>query len=581
MAKFLIYLFESGLCLTLFYLGYVMFFRKETYFTFNRIYLIGAMVLSLLMPLISVSVDSVQSKMLSETIIKVSQFRSYYEELVLLTDPDYAVSHEDNKTSTFFGAKQKGKELRQNQKKSSYSLIKIFFYIYLIGLFFFILRLVVHIFQLAQLIHKNQAIKEKDYTLVLLSDEVPSFSFMRWIFINKEVLTNSEFEQVLEHEKIHVKQKHTVDLLLAHVIITFQWFNPLTWRIQKSIKSCHEYIADRHVLNNGHKLFDYQSLLLSQLISIRSVELVNNFNLLSIKKRIAMMNKIKSGRIAKMKAIIVLPLLAVAFLFFANMTKGKLIPEKVNNNIIIDLAEVTRVNGNIDLPSAKEVKPYDEDFILCRIKIEGKQLYINDEKKEFNQIEKILNSIKAKADQKKVHKMTVLLIIDKSVKMEFVDKVKSALRNTNLLKIGYVVNPTDNDFEGKEVALFALLPPKDAMWVDEDKIDFLFTITDADASNIDKVKNSLESYIKGHEKYVMLYKYDNNTLYNDYMKTTDAVWTTVFKLRRTDAFFNGKKYDNMTSAEQKEIKKRYPITLTFKNIDYDEVEEMGPSIKYY
>ncbi len=569
MAKFLIYLFESGLCLTLFYMGYVIFFRKETYFTFNRIYLIGAMVLSLLMPLSSVSVNSIRSNVLSETIVKVGQFRSYYEELILLTDPDYAVSHEDEQNKAFFSGAQTEKELRQSQKNSSYNLIKIFFYIYLSGFLFFILRLVVHIIQLAQLIHKNKAIKEKDYTLVLLSDEVPSFSFMRWIFINKEALTNSEFEQVLAHEKIHVKQKHTVDLLLAHVIITFQWFNPLTWRIQKSIKSCHEYIADRHVLTQGHQLFDYQSLLLSQLISIRSVELVNNFNLLSIKKRIAMMNKIKSGRLAKLKAIIVLPLLAVAFLFFANMTKGKLISEKVNNNSISDLAEVTRANGNIDLPRAKEVKPYDEDFILCRIKIEGKQLYVNDEKEEFNQIEKILNSIKAKANQKKVHKMTVLLIIDKSVKMEFVDKVKSALRNTNLLKIGYVVNPADNDFEGKEVALFALLPPKDAMWVDEDKIDFLFTVTDADVSNIDKVKSDLDSYIKAHEKYVMLYKYDNNTLYNDYMKSMDAVWTTVYKLRRTDAFFKGKKYDDMTPEEQKKIKKRYPITLTFKNMDID------------
>ncbi len=581
MAKFLIYLFESGLCLTLFYLGYVIFFRKETYFTFNRIYLIGAMVLSLLMPLVSVSVDSIQSNVLSETIVKVGQFRSYYEELILLTDPDYSVSNEDEQNKAFFSGAQTEKELLQNQKKSSYSLIKTFFYIYLIGFLFFIPRLVVHIFQLAQLIHKNKAIKEKEYTLVLLSDKVPSFSFMRWIFINKEVLTNSEFEQVLEHEKIHVKQKHTVDLLLAHVIITFQWFNPLTWRIQKSIKSCHEYIADRHMLNKGHKLFDYQSLLLSQLISIRSVELVNNFNLLSIKKRIAMMNKIKSGRIAKMKAIVVLPLLAVAFLFFANMTKGKLIPEKVSNNIISDLAEVTKVNGKIDLPSAKEVKPYDVDFILCRVRIEGKQLYVNDEKKEFNQIEKILNSIKSKADQKKVNKMTVLLIIDKAVKMELVDKVKTALRNTDLLKIGYVVNSPDKDFEGKEVALFALLPPRDALWVDEDKIDFLFTVTDADASNIDHVKNDLESYIKAHQKYVMLYKYDNNTLYNDYMKTMDAVWTTIYKLRRTDAFFKGKKYDDMTSEEQKEIKKRYPITLTYKNVDIDEVGEKERSIKYY
>jgi len=581
MAKFLIYLFESGLCLTLFYLGYIIFFRKETYFTFNRVYLIGAMVLALIMPLSSVSIDSIQSSILSETIFKVGQFRSYYEELILLTDPDYAVSHENDKLSTFFAGSKSETALRQEQKKSSFSLIKVFYYAYLIGLLFFMVRLIALMIQLARTIHRNQTIKEKDYTLVLLSDEVPSFSFLRWIFINKEALSNSEFEQVLEHEKVHVKQKHTVDLLLAHIIITFQWFNPLTWRIQKSIKSCHEYIADRHVLNQGHKLFDYQSLLLSQLISIRSVELVNNFNLLSIKKRIAMMNKIKSGRLAKLKAIVVLPLLAVVFLFFANMTKGKFISENVNETINPEVSLNANLNGKIDLPSAKEVKPYDEDFILCRIKIEGKQLFVNDEKKEFNQLEKSLTSIKAKADKDKLNKMTVLLIIDKAVKMESVDKVRNILRNMDLLKIGYVVNPIGNDFEGKEVALFALLPPKDAQWVDESKIDFLFTITEEDANNIDKVKNNLESYIKSHEKYVMLYKYDNNTLYNDYIRATDAVWNTVFNLRRNVAFFSGKKYDDMTSDEQKDIKKRYPITLTFKNMDIDVVEEKGGSIRYY
>ena len=577
MAKFLIYLFESGLCLTLFYLGYVIFFRKETYFTFNRIYLIGAMVLSLMMPLSSVSIESIRSNVLSETIVRVGHFRNYYEELILLTDPDYSVSHEENKASATIVGDQNKSGFRQIQDKSSYNLIKILFYIYLIGLLFFILRLVVHIFQLAHLVHKNKAIKEKAYTLVLLSDEVPSFSFLRWIFINKEALTNSEFEQVLEHEKIHVKQKHTVDLLLAHIIIAFQWFNPLTWRIQKSIKSCHEYIADRHVLNNGHKLFDYQSLLLSQLISIRSVELVNNFNLLSIKKRIAMMNKIKSGRIAKLKAIIVLPLLAVAFLFFANMTKGKLMPENVNPEIKVS----DNLNGTIDLPSAKEVKPYDEDFILCRIKIEDKQLFVDGVKKDFNQLDQVLNSVKANADQKKLHKMTTLIIVDKAVKMEFVDKVRMALRNIDLLKIGYVVNPIGNDFEGKEVALFALLPPKDAIWVDEDKIDFLYTITDADASNIEKVKSDLGNYIKGHKKYVMLYKYDNNTLYNDYMKTMDAVWSTVIGLRKEYVFFKNQNYNELTKEEEAEVRKRYPITLTFKNIDVDEVEKKGRSIRYF
>ena len=100
----------------------------------------------------------------------------------------------------------------------------------------------------------------------------------------------------------------------------FQWFNPLAWQIRKALKTTHEYIADRHVLDKGIERIDYQALLLRQVIGYHSVELVNNFNLKPIKKRIAMMNRNKSGWAAKLRASLVIPVSIILFFLFAEFT---------------------------------------------------------------------------------------------------------------------------------------------------------------------------------------------------------------------------------------------------------------------
>ena len=272
----MIYLFESGLCLTLFYLGYILFFRKETYFTFNRIYLVTSMVIALLLPLSNVSLSFDSSERLGDAFARISEFRNYYEELILMTEPDFTVAN-NQLTPIDEQLTSQPKVNDQMALLSSFSWSSLLFYTYISGVLFFTLRLLLLIFNLYRIIRRNKIIHSEGFNIVLINDDMPSFSFMNWIFVNKEVLQPEEFEQVITHEKVHVQHKHSVDLLLAHIITIFQWFNPLTWRIQKSIKTCHEYIADRQVIDQGHELFDYQSLLLSQLISIRSVELVNNF----------------------------------------------------------------------------------------------------------------------------------------------------------------------------------------------------------------------------------------------------------------------------------------------------------------
>ena len=110
-----------------------------------------------------------------------------------------------------------------------------------------------------------------------------------------------EFDQILAHERTHIQQKHSIDLIFVQLLAAFFWFNPVIWRLIKSLKTTHEYIADKKIINSGYSLVEYQTLLLKQLISNNSFGLVHNFNLSFIKKRITMMKNKKSGWSGKVK----------------------------------------------------------------------------------------------------------------------------------------------------------------------------------------------------------------------------------------------------------------------------------------
>lgn len=654
MSRFLIYLFESGLCLSLFYLGYIAFFRKETYFTFNRIYLVASLLVALVLPLTSIDLPRDSTTYVTETAEKISHFRNYYEELILMTEPDFEVSDEVGQTLSG----QRNHQLIAKSGSSSFSWSAILFYIYIGGVLFFSIRLLILFYNLLSIIRKNKVLEKDGISIVLITEDLPSFSFMKWVFVNKKTLKQEEYEQVLAHEKVHVQHKHTVDLLLAHVITIFQWFNPLTWRIQKSIKTCHEYIADRQVIDQGHELFDYQSLLLSQLISIRSVELVNNFNLLSIKKRIAMMNKIKSGNRAKLKALLVIPMLTFAFFFFANMT-GRVpdqmnledetiigswiaVNKKVNQNqllefkndkasfIVIDEENSMtidiyncRINNNVfllekdgkrsklkyslkedhllvwfddqpsefvrssgdsvyvamdgalqavEVPTATAVKRFNYDYISYSMLLSEDGFFIDGKRVDINRLEAFFAK---KGNQgKSGPKTSVLLEIDKAIHMEDVDKIKHALRENHLLKIAYAAKAKEaNGKKGDKMALLNLLPPKDAKMVEPDDlremgID-LFTIKAKDARNYKALCKKLRQHVVDHKKYVLLYEYADNTSYNDYILTIDAVYSTIWNLRKELASKKGLDYDNLSDAQQKNLRKTYPITLTMKNVDHE------------
>jgi hypothetical protein len=117
---------------------------------------------------------------------------------------------------------------------------------------------------------------------------------------------------------IHIRQFHSIDLIVLELLTIFQWFNPFVWPYKKSLKETHEYLADYAVIAQGCSTAKYQLLIVEQHVGAKLFELVNNFNQSQIKRRITMITKNKSKRWARMKILLMLPMLCLLILAFAD-----------------------------------------------------------------------------------------------------------------------------------------------------------------------------------------------------------------------------------------------------------------------
>ncbi len=163
----------------------------------------------------------------------------------------------------------------------------------------------------------GNVLNEKPFRLVLHPLNYPPFSFFRNIFISRKHYSGSPMEEIIEHEKAHVRQLHSLDILLAELLIIFQWFNPLVWIYKKIVTENHEFLADEAVLHRGFSPESYQLRIIAQLFGIRSMPATHNFNQSIIQKRLKMMKRSKSPTISKLKLLLVIPAAAALFYVFA------------------------------------------------------------------------------------------------------------------------------------------------------------------------------------------------------------------------------------------------------------------------
>ncbi len=274
---------ESAISMAVLFAIYWLFFRRETYFKFNRFYLMGSVLISIAIPLLSFETAGMNPV-------------SYTYHAVL---PGITVNN--NSFHPF---------------ASSFGWQTVILFIYAAGFVLLFSRLMSGLLKIRKLKMNGNIVEKGDFSYVFIGEEYSPFSFFRYIFINKSQFSQSQVTHIIDHELIHVRQKHHIDNLISEIFLVIFWFNPFMWLIRKSIKANHEYLADSGVKRMNGAFKDYQTLLLRQINGQMSVSIANNFYSL-IKSRIMMMYKSKSTVLAKCKSLLVVPVLLLLTLAFS------------------------------------------------------------------------------------------------------------------------------------------------------------------------------------------------------------------------------------------------------------------------
>lgn len=287
----LLYLIKLSISLAVVTTFYWVFLRKLTFYKWNRWYLLGYSLLSFLLPFLNVY-DFLEPGATGPVVMEAVPLLDL-EQLRML------MGREED-TSLFSDP------------------LRMAGVLLLAGMVFFVGRLVLNVSSFLVMKRKAVLLQDGPVKVFALPDGSSHFSFGNNIFINPASHTDGELQRILLHEYVHVRQKHTFDLLLAEFLCLVMWFNPFAWLLRSAIRQNLEFLADEEVLKQGIAPKEYQLLLLKVMSGLPH-RFVAPFGFSFLKKRIAMMNKNKTARVHAVRFLFVLPLMAATVLSFRSM----------------------------------------------------------------------------------------------------------------------------------------------------------------------------------------------------------------------------------------------------------------------
>jgi len=309
------FLLHASAGITLFYLVFWLFLRKETFYSANRWFLIMALASAVLLPLFplqySVLVEVENSKPALQTI-----------------------------TDTFKNIPV----ISEQEETINFSWTQALLLIYITGVAIFLLRLLSQTFILIHLMIKYR-IKSLNGVRIVENEKYGlPFSFFNIVFINPKFHTQDDLPEILAHEKVHIRENHWFDLLFIELLTVIFWFNPFIWLFERSIKQNHEYLADKGVLAQGHTVGKYQAILVNQLMGMQIIGVTNNLNFALSTNRLKMMTKKKTPYIKRAKFAWTLPIVALLLFAFAEPQYRYEEPD-LNGNVI----SIREVKGDHEL----------------------------------------------------------------------------------------------------------------------------------------------------------------------------------------------------------------------------------------
>lgn len=285
------YLLEANLYLSLFYALYVVLLATQTYHKLNRIYLLAICCISWIIPLV--------------------QFG------FLIKPLNYNANLPATGVNNIANTDQAGTAVQHTQLLSLQNLLPG---LYLAGAFVVFLIFIYKLYRILKLTRSNNIMRANDYSLIRLNNSNTAYSFFKYVFIGDQV---ADEKIILSHELTHIEQRHSIDILFVEIIKIICWFNPLVYLLKRSLKTVHEYIADEKTASFENNPIAYSSFLLDNAYGLNGPSVSHSFfNYNLLKKRIIMLNKTRSGSLARLKYLVTVPLLG-AMLFTSTLAFSK------------------------------------------------------------------------------------------------------------------------------------------------------------------------------------------------------------------------------------------------------------------
>lgn len=297
---------QSSICLAIFYAFYWLFLRKETFHQANRAYL-------LLAPLVSIAIAIIRFDISHQEPVATYSIDSEKTDTLVqrLTEVVTPFIKTVDKAEILFN-----ENVQNYRPVDQFTIGELLGMIYVTGVVFLFVRLFLNMRRLRKLILSAQRKKNAEgYTLVKIPGELPAASFFGYIFWKSETL-NEEERWILEHEMVHIRQWHSLDVILMEVLVALNWFNPVIYLYRFHLKLTHEYIADHYVAQYLTGAYQYAQVLVKQSLQQIAEPLITTFHSLT-KNRLIMLGKKPSNPWRGWRYAAGLPLFAALFLLFS------------------------------------------------------------------------------------------------------------------------------------------------------------------------------------------------------------------------------------------------------------------------
>lgn len=334
------YVLHTILFQVVFLLFYDVLHKRDTFFTLNRMYLIGTLLASLLLPF-----------------IQIDLLRQVIPQYYMINLPEVILGESIQQTALL--------SLSPVVLNGEPHAIPWVIVSYLAGVSFFMVFFIYKLLILRRLRKEATITSINGFTIFILKNSSDAFSFNQSIYLGDQ-LNETQKPQIITHELVHVKERHTLDLVGLELLKIIFWFNPFLYLYRSRLYTLHEYIADtKSVALLGKKAY-YQQLL-NTVFDTENIQFINQFfNYSLIKKRILMLQKSKSNRILRLKYVVLFPIIATMLLYISCSSEHYGDPSlnsvdeqsspKAPMELIKDLRDAIMVTGGLTDEEEKALK---------------------------------------------------------------------------------------------------------------------------------------------------------------------------------------------------------------------------------